>query len=579
MSLFNLVSAWLSRQKPPVLAGIALGYTLVAAIILAGIQAIVPDWDNPWNTLAEIVLGLLEIVVIVVCLRHAWVATDNAEKSDQRKKRAWLLAILIVSLLFQLGHWYAKGGSLSAETGDDDEIYILLAHQITGQIDGPPIFTFRPPGLPLLIAGTLGVFGSANLWTFSLVQCLLLATIPALLFLILWDWLPGPFAALGSILFLFTTINEHDPFVALSELAYTVGTVMSLVTIVIGLKKKGFVRVLWIGAAAVALAAKTLIRPTGLVGAVSLALAVFLIAEDLEIVRRIALAVLLIAPPGLMVGGVLLYNQMVNGMPIFSDLGGVNILVHFAPRVLPLDETPEKAFFEELLPEVDPDVLFSTGSDWYTARTRAALDGPDALNDFFAADDALASQVIRDHPGVYALWLLEKTYGWLMVPRREAIPIEWYRPELGSGPPREPYELPTFGCGGQAAVTSELAETICSQRDRVREESLFVPILPALPSMVAAPLHFVTISLPFRIRLVQWIFVWGFVSLPGVFWLAAKHETKSIGLILGAVFAAELIPVILVGGMDLHYHLIFHPIFLLIAWIILGKIGQKTEIR
>lgn len=567
---FDGLSKWLSRRTPLTLAGIVLCAYLATSAALVAIQAIAPGLQSP----AEIVLGLLALGVVIVCLRHAWQSTP-APGHDQRAARRWLLVVIVLSLLFQIGHWYADGGSLSAKLGDDDELYIFLAQQIAGQIDGPPLFTFRTPGLPLLISATLRIFGGTNLWTFSLVQRLLLAAIPPLLYLVLRDWLPLPFAALGSLFFLFTQINEHKASFALSELPYTFGTALSIAALVVGLKHNGVRRAVWIGVAALALACKTLLRPTGVAAAAALAIALLLAAVDLKPLRRLGLALLLVVPTALAAGGLVLYNQHTAGVASLSDLGGLNVIIHFGPRVLPLRESPERAYFEALLPEIDPDVMFTLPLDWYTARYRAALQGPDRLAEFSAMSNALAAQIAGEHKTAFLGWMLQKAYTDLMYPRLEVIPITWYRPELREKPPRSAYDPPTRQCNVQSVAPVELLDDVCAQSARARAAAAFEPALPALPGPVTRLIYLLTVSLPFRLRLLLWVFVWGLSGLVGICWLVAVPDTRPIGWLLGGAFAAEFIPLVLIAAVSTQYQILYQPLFMLATWIALGQIARR----
>lgn len=569
----NTFLSWLTTLSPIALLSGVLGYFLVASLILAAVQVLIPELQSAF----EIILGILGIVIVFIGLRYAW-ALETSQLTQSR--RFWFSAILVFSILFQLAHWYVDGGSLNAELGDDDEIYILLAHQITGQIEGPPIFTYRPPGVPLLLATTLKLGGLQNIWVFSLIQRLMLAVIPPLLFLILIDWVPEYFAVLGSLLFLTTRINEHEPFFVLSQLPYTVFGMIGLTTLVIGIKRSGYRRVLWIIAAGLFFAIKTLIRPTGAATAPALAIVLLLVATDLRWLQRLGLAFILIFMTGAVLVGLRFTNQQVAGEATISSLGGLNVINHFIyfdPSIIPLSESPEKEYFEELLPEIEPDLLFSSTQDWYTARFRAALLGPEVLAQFSAHADALAAQIVAEHPLKYSTWIIQKTYAGLMFPRHEGIPLLWYRPELAPQRfNRAPYQSPILECSSQFTVKTELLDIICEENYQVRNHSNFEPQLPSIPQPIEQGLHLMTISLAFRLRLILWVFTWGFASLAGVLWLVSKNDTRPCGWVLGAAFAAEFIPTVLLGVASTRYQLPYHPIFFLISWIALSQLAKGT---
>jgi len=206
----------LLTEQPPVVivAAAAAGYA-VFAVILARLAQLA----GTTLAAAEIIFGLLGLVLAAVLMTYA--------RSAKHPKR-WLWFVIGFSLLYQVVRWYTQGARLLDRTGDDDEIYLLLAQQLAGIVDGAPLFTFRSPGLPLLLAGTLNVVGGYDLWAFGLLQRLMLAAVPILLFLILSDHLPVPVAAFAALMFSVTEINEQYPARILVEVSYTLCTVVAL---------------------------------------------------------------------------------------------------------------------------------------------------------------------------------------------------------------------------------------------------------------------------------------------------------------------------------------------------------------
>ncbi len=532
---------------------------LLMGLTLTAISVVVPSLRAPF----EVIFGIMGLALCILLMRLP-------VGSSQLSQRQWLYLVGGLSLIFQLARWLADGGGIAERTGDDDQIYVLLAQQIVGLLEGPAAFTFRPPGLPSLLAISMWLGGGSSLWLFALIQRLMLATIPLILFLILRPQLSNSVAACASLLFALTEINEIYPTLALTEITYVFGSVLVIWLLVTYLNASNW---WWLLGAAVVLALRIMLRPTGITSTLAICLALALSVEGWR--WKFASSALLIIPSVLAAFSIMQLNRAVVGRAIISDLSGLNIILHVGTRVAPLEESKAKQYFEDRLPEATSDEVLAFPDDVYIVRHRAALEGQSASTAYTQQSETLARQIIRHHPDVYAAVVLRRTVAGLLYPREELYPIRWII-DQNTFPSRE-YTEPEIECREQIAVTPELFDTICGAADIARAQTTFKPAWLNLPQPIDMVLHAATISLHYRLRLLIWPFTWGLLAVPCMLYLIFKTQLWRQGLIIAGLFCADFLPTVLYVPIDSRYQLTYIPLFLLAIWWALSEIINSPD--
>lgn len=542
-----LPSIYNQRQGIIILAALYTVFALILLIISVG-------WPTG-RVAAEITLGAIGFVGIVWLLR-----LDNLPRNDQQHQ--WLLLVVAVSAAFQIGRWLADGGALANRTGDDDQIYVMLAQQMVGLLEGTPTFTFRPPGLPALLATSMWLGGGKSIWVFSLMQRLMLASIPPLLFFILQRRLSTPVAAFASLLFPLTEINEIYPSLALSEISYTFGTVLVITFLIVYLRDQ---RWYWLLAAGVMLGLRVMLRPPGTLSTVAVAFALLLTLRDW---RHLLAAILLTTIPSVVaVLSIMQLNRATTGTAALTDLSGLNIVLHIGRLATPLEESAQKDFFLEYLPEATANDVMSSGADIYIVRHRAALDGPEAAAAYRENSEQLARQIVQTNSALYAEIVARRLYAGVVYPRSEMFPLRWIV-EQNTTPNRN-YQAPTLDCRAMVAVTPDLFDTICETSAQARAETIYAPLGLRIPEQITTLLQAATVSLHYRFRLLIWPFTWGVVAIPAMLYLVARRHTRFIGLVLAGLFCAEFIPAVLFVPIDTRYQLLYIPMFMIALWFAL----------
>ena len=175
------------------------------------------------------------------------------------------LALVAVSLVVQAIYWLSDGGALTDFPGDEER-FIFLAFQILGHFGGVPAFTVHMPGWPLAIAALLKVFGYESLWVVGIYNRFLLAAMAGATFLILGRFMRRSIAVSVAVLSLTMGYNDRLATFVLTDLPYGAASLFAVAALLPGLASvRAGGR---LGLAGLAIAAKTLLRPTGIFGAV-----------------------------------------------------------------------------------------------------------------------------------------------------------------------------------------------------------------------------------------------------------------------------------------------------------------------
>lgn len=545
-----------SHIKPEYGVVIVTVLYVLLGIILTAISILAPPLRIPF----EIIFG---IIGFGACI---WLVTLTP--SPMLSYRKWLLIVIGVSIAFQLMRWVADGGALANRLGDDDQIYIMLAHQIAGLLEGRPTFTFRPPGLPALIAASMWLGGGSSAWIFSLVQRLMLAAIPPMLFIILRHRLQPCIAAFASMLYLLTEINEIYPSLALTEISYTFGTVLVIMLLLVYVRQQHWG---WLVAVGFVLALRVLLRPSGLASSIAMLLAIMLIVRNW---KQLAVASTLLIVPSLF--AILLIGQLnkaVMGRAVVTDLSGLNIILHIGHLAVPLEDTQAKDFFSERLPEAELDDVLAARDDIYVIRHRAILEGTDSLAAYSQNSEQLARQIVQSHPWLFAEIVGRRVTAGILYPREELYPQRWIIQQ--NTLPNRDYEDPQMECRAQTAVARDLFDTICVTSDIARAATQYEPPWLEVSPILETIFQGATVSFHYRLRLISWPFTWGLIAIPAMLYLIFKTRLWPEGLVLAGLFCAEFLPTVLYVPIDSRYQLLYAPLFLLAIWFSLIEIKSS----
>jgi len=548
---------------------------LVAVTYLAGAGGILAAQQVGLQVAAEWLTG--------ICLVGGLVLASVCLSDTPRRLPAWRGVLLVAAITgaFLLLRWYAMGGSIRDKLGDDDELYIFLGQQIAGMIPGTPLFSFRPPGLPALIGSVL-VLTDGTIWPLSLVFSALLVITGGCIYLLTRGWLPDMLAVLAGCSVLFLSLIEYRPFMALSELPYASLSAVALTAVVSGVQNRYRNRWLLFALAGLCFLLRVSVRPAGLAGSLALCLALLIIEGRRTPVRALLAAALIATPSLAFIFGLQNYNFRTTGYAGVSELAGYNAIQRYARwDDRPTPAGPERDYFSALLPEIAPDaVMTHMPSEWFVARLRMLTSPEPNYAAFMEQSERLGTTLLRAYPDVYVLMVWRATYASLMYPRTEFIPLWWYQPQVRPTPPSSaPTHRYSLNCTAQAVVLADALGMVCEAHQEALTSTRFAPDLPVLPSPIRQILHGLTISLQYRLRLMSWVFTWGMAVGPVLFSLIIRPRTRSIGLLLGAMLAAEMLPLIVFGSVESQYQFLFHPMDVVIVWIGISELGRNIAHR
>ena len=547
----------------------ALG--ILIGLVAIGLSVALPALTELWGALA-----FLAVLGISYRRRVPWLRDDLSPQEPfgrpVKQEVQTVLLVLGIALASQLVRWLADGGALRSRTGDDDEGYIFLAYQILGYFDTPPIFALRPPGWPLIISGLVSLFGHRAIWSVGLYHRLLLALFPPLLYLVLRRFVRRPVAITAALLSLTMEYNEIIATAALSDLSYAATSLFLLYALLMTLASERPRR--WLIAASLIAVAKTLIRLSGLGVVVAGAVALILLTPG-RLARRLGRAAVLVAPTLVAVLGLGFYNQARTGQFGLSTVGSFTLLFHHGPFLSRAPDTPAFRELSRLLPEVPPEYLFRSTGDLWITQYRFTKQGH-TIFDYGDLTDRAARELVFTLPGEYLTRLGEGVIIMLLDPLRGVLPDSWvYYPPV-------PYErvlkddLPA--CNIQSTFGADVKTQWCSQHEQLRSWLRFEPPwlsgLPALPQRVA---HLLTISLPYRLRLLTWPLYWGLAGFGSLILLLTRPTTRRLAILIGLPLLAEFALTILVtNGIETRYLFYFHPVYLIAVWLTLACLTHPS---
>jgi hypothetical protein len=447
---------------------------------------------------------------------------------------------------------------VSDKPGDDDEGYIFLAYQVLRFFDAPPVWTFRAPGLPLAIAGLLDAAGRDRIWIVGLYHRLLLAAIPPVVFLALARFLRPGVAAAVALLGLAMGYNDRLATFALTDLSYAS---LSLFAVLALLKALDHRRPLpWLVLAGGLLAAKTLVRVTGIAVAAGVAVTILLISTG-PWSRRAARATVVIGPSLAVLLVVSAYNGVVAGRFRPSMGGSLQFLLSVGPYLGHTPDTPAIRELASLVPEVPARYFLQAAIAPWVAHYRFTANGRGDSFDFGAGGDRAAFEVLSSMPREYA-WIAMKTLliG-LVVPtpqwvpaRWTEIPWDWYRPRI---------ENPAV-CGLQHSLGAAVDAATCAQNARLRASLGFQPEWLAARPAVSRLAHGVVRGIRDPLRRWIWPLYWGVGAFAALASLLARGPTRAVALLIlvpiAIDFAFASLVVLSIGG---RFHVHVHMLYLL----------------
>jgi hypothetical protein len=516
-------------------------------------------------------VAIASLVALSWWRRLSWLRTDVPPEAvmGALPPHAGRTALLVfgLSLAFQLSRWIVDAGTLGAKTGDDDEVHIFLGYQVLGYFDEPPVFAYRGPGWPLMIAGLLSVFGHDAIWSVGLYNRLLLSTLPPLLYLILGRFLREPLAIAAAALSLAMPYNEFLATVAVADLPYTAASLFSLFALVLALTTGSPHR--WLMIAGLVLTGKTLTRITGLGITLASALA-FLLASRGRLRLRLGQAILVGAP---VVAALLVlsgYNRTVSGHFRPGTGGSIAFLDGFARYFSRAPDTPAVREIAALVPEVAAPYLFQTGNTVSLAQYRFTASGRGDVFAFAGLADRAVVELVRALPDEYVARLGSAALVTMLHPFDGLLPAGWRnRPTAMPDSPRLEQNLPA--CPLQYALGAGFKTHWCGENQRLRGRLHFrPPWLADLSPMVKLPLATLTRTLPNRIRLLMRPFYWGVAVFASLIYLLTQPMTRRLAILLMLPVLTDLAFSTLMladNSAGARYMLYVYPAYLLAAWL------------
>jgi hypothetical protein len=408
----------------------------------------------------------------------------------------------------------------------------------------------------------------------ALYHRLLLATLPPVYALILGRFLRRPVAVLASLLSMTWEMNEIIAGTALTDLTYVALGLLSVYALFRSLT--GDCPLIWLAAAGLLAASKTLIRVTGFPIGLMMGAAWFAL-DGSRIGVRFARLGVYIAPLLAVMLGISAYNQATSGHFAPSLGGGITFFTQYGVFFEESPDTPAIREYARLFPDAPPEYALNSGSVWL-AQYRFTASGRGDVFDFGALLSRAVQEMLLAEPGMLLGKAAQGVGVMLLDPLRGSLPSSWL---LGRTPTLHS-ALDTGirpSCNVQYAFGAVVEATWCKQYADLRVSAHWrPPWLAEMPGWVRRAAHLLTVSLAYRIRQLLWPFYWGIAAFGCMAVLVTCPPTRRLAVLLGVSLLAEFAMIIaFTNGLETRYLFYLHPTYLILTWLALSLLLDRIE--